>query len=420
VEEQGRRPFSSEWAARLLLSLILGVVLWGWVTVTGDPERSKEFPNIPVAARGLRDGLIVLGDLPMAEVRVTGPRSAIQDLVSTDMQANVDLTSIEQAGTYSVRIQVPKPDDTWSTSASPRSIDVVVEAQETKVFPLTPTISGNLGSNQEVGEIATSTSEVTVSGPASLLATVARVDLPVDIANRTTDFASSFTPVPVTADGQPVANLTVNPSPVSATVEITARGKRVAVIVQLDGDPAPGFEVVDRLVNPDTVLVDGPAELLEGLITVNADVVDISGAQSDITQRVSIVGLPEDVTLLEPQQGQVDVVVQIRQRGVQQPLPSQQVSVINLDPGLVAELSPDEVQVTVIGNEDELDQLTPDQLRVLVDAAGLGPGTYQLRPTVVLPPNMEWTAVDPAMVSVTISEEQASAAGATPRATPEP
>jgi YbbR domain-containing protein len=292
VEEQGRRPFSSEWAARLLLSLILGVVLWGWVTVTGDPERSKEFPNIPVAARGLRDGLIVLGDLPMAEVRVTGPRSAIQDLVSTDMQANVDLTSIEQAGTYSVRIQVPKPDDTWSTSASPRSIDVVVEAQETKVFPLTPTISGNLGSNQEVGEIATSTSEVTVSGPASLLATVARVDLPVDIANRTTDFASSFTPVPVTADGQPVANLTVNPSPVSATVEITARGKRVAVIVQLDGDPAPGFEVVDRLVNPDTVLVDGPAELLEGLITVNADVVDISGAQSDITQRVSIVGLP--------------------------------------------------------------------------------------------------------------------------------
>jgi hypothetical protein len=76
--------------------------------------------------------------------------------------------------------------------------------------------------------------------------------------------------------------------------------------------------------------------------------------------------------------------------------------------------------VTVIGNEDELDQLTPDQLRVLVDAAGLGPGTYQLRPTVVLPPNMEWTAVDPAMVSVTISEEQASAAGATPRATPEP
>jgi YbbR domain-containing protein len=265
-----------------------------------------------------------------------------------------------------------------------------------------------------------SSSEVTLSGPASLLATVDRVELPVDIANRTTDFASTFTPVPVNAEGQPVANLIVNPSPVSATVEITARGKRVAVIVQLQGEPAPGFEVVDRLVNPSTVLVDGPAEILEGLITVNADVVDVSGAQDDVTQRVGIVGLPEGVTLLEPRQGQVDVVVQIRQRGVQQPLPSQQVSVVNLGPGLSAEISPADVQVTVIGSEQELEQLTPARLRVQVDLAGLGPGSYQLQPTVILPPNMEWTAIEPLTVTVTITEGQAGGGAATPAATPGP
>jgi YbbR domain-containing protein len=402
------------------LSLLLGILLWGWVTITGDPERSKSFPNVPVTVTGLRDGLVILGEVPQIQVRVTGPRSAVEDLVSTSMQPTVDLTDIEQPGTYSIRIGVPEPAETWSTSATPRSIDVVVEAQSTKVFPLVPTVSGNLGSNQEVGEVIPSSSEVTLSGPASLLATVDRVELPVDIANRTTDFASTFTPVPVNAEGQPVANLIVNPSPVSATVEITARGKRVAVIVQLQGEPAPGFEVVDRLVNPSTVLVDGPAEILEGLITVNADVVDVSGAQDDVTQRVGIVGLPEGVTLLEPRQGQVDVVVQIRQRGVQQPLPSQQVSVVNLGPGLSAEISPADVQVTVIGSEQELEQLTPARLRVQVDLAGLGPGSYQLQPTVILPPNMEWTAIEPLTVTVTITEGQAGGAAATPAATPGP
>jgi YbbR domain-containing protein len=186
------------------------------------------------------------------------------------------------------------------------------------------------------------------------------------------------------------------------------------------GEPAPGFEVVDRVVNPNTVLVDGPADVLESMITVNSDDVDITDADDDVTRRVSVVGLPDGVTILEPQSGQVDVVVQIRQRGVQQPLPSQQVMVINLEPGLTAQVSPNEVQVTVIGNQKDLEQLSSSSLLVQVDAQGLGPGTYQLPPRVILPANMEWTSVEPVTVTVTIATESVTGAGATPPASPEP
>ena len=416
MDERTRQPFGSDWGSRLLLSLILAIILWGWVTATGDPETTRVFPTIPVSVEGLRDGFVIVGDISPAEVRVTGPRSAVEDLTSTEMEASLDLDQFDAPGTYTVRIDVPKPDDTWSTTARPRSMNVVIEQEKTVAFQLEQKISGNLGANQQVESVSPSASEVTVTGPASLVDRVARVELPIDIANRTTDFASVFTPVPVDQDGQPIPEVTVNPATVTASVEITARGKRVAVIVQIEGEPAPGFEVVDRLSNPNTVLVDGPADVLESLITVNAETVSISGAEGDVTERVNIASLPAEVTLLEPQSGQVDVVVQIRQRGVQQPLPSQEVTVVNLGPDLSAEVVPEAVLVTVIGNEQELGELTPDSLIVQVDVAGLEPGTYEIRPTVILPPNMEWKNIDPSVVTVTISD----GAVATPESSPGP
>lgn len=418
MDERQRKPLGADWATRLLLSLMLAVLLWGWVTATGDPETDRLFPSIPVAVEGLRDGFVLVGDVNAAEIRVTGPRSAVEDLTSTQIEAYLDLDDIEQPGTYTVRLAVPKPPKTWEVSARPRSVTVVVESESTLVFPLEPRISGNLGANQQVESVTLSSSEATVTGAASLVSRIDKVELPVDIANRTTDFASVFTPVAVDQDGQAIAGVTINPSTVSASVEITARGKRVAVIAQVDGDPASGFEVVDRLINPNTVLVDGPANVLDTLITVNAAVVNISGAEGDVTERVPIVGLPAGVTLLEPQSGQVDVVVQIRQRGVQQPLPSQQVTVVNVREGLSASVSPSTVSVTVIGNQQELERLSPDSLIVQVDADGLGPGTYELRPYVVLPPNMEWKTVDPTTVTVTISRLESGGTVATPVSSP--
>ena len=418
MEERTRQPIRAEWGSRLLLSLALAIGLWGWVTATGDPERTGRFPSIPITVEGLKDGFVIVGEVGSAEVSVTGPRSAIEDLVSTQIKAYVDLDQVNSPGTYPVRVQVPKPDKTWSTTSRPRSINVIVETETTVAFPVEPKPSGSLGANQQVESVNPSTSEVTVSGPDSLVKRVARVELPIDIANRTTDFASVFTPVAVDKDGQTIGGVTLSPATISATVEITARGKRVAVIAQIEGEPASGFEIVDRLVNPNTVLVDGPSNVLDQMITVNTDTVSINGAEGDIAKRVNIVGLPAGVTLLEPQSGMVDVVVQIRQRGVQQPLPEQPVSVINLEPGLSAHVSPDTVILTVIGNEQELQNLTSTTLSVQVDARGLGPGTYQIQPTVLLPPNMEWKSIEPAMVTVTIMPEGASTPEVSPVATP--
>lgn len=408
---------SSSSLARLLLSLVLAVVLWGWVTTSRDPETERNFSNIPIASEGLAGDLVLVTELPSAGIRVTGPQSAVNRLSATELAATIDLSDIIETGPYTVRVNANAPDDIWSTEVTPENLNVVIERQAAKSLPVTPRLSGAPGSSQQVGNITPDASEVTVSGPSSLVGRVVRVELTVDITNRTADFTDTFEPVAVDETGQPITGITLNPGLITASVEITARGKRVAVIAQINGDPAPGYEVVDRLINPDTVLIDGPPDVIDSMITVSTEVVDISGAEDDVARRVTIAELPEGVTLLDPPNGIVDVVVQIRQRGQQQPLPSQQVTVVNLEPGLQATVAPNEVLVTVVGNEQELESLSTASLVVQIDAEGLGPGVHELTPTVVLPPRMEWTRIDPETVEVTIT--RAGESFASPQASPE-
>ena len=100
------------------------------------------------------------------------------------------------------------------------------------------------------------------------------------------------------------------------------------------------------------------------------------------------------------------MVVQIRQIGVRQPLPAQQVQIVGLGDGLAATVSPDAVEVTVIAAEETVASLTTSDLTIQINVAGLPPGTYNLQPVVALPPNVTWINSDPATVTVVITSAQ--------------
>jgi YbbR domain-containing protein len=131
--------------------------------------------------------------------------------------------------------------------------------------------------------------------------------------------------------------------------------------------------------------------------------------------------LPEGVHVLTPTDGRVQVSVQIGQRGVRQELPGLRVEVINLDPSLHATVEPGDVTVIVVASSDLLAQLTTSDLIIHVDATGLGPGEHMVKPTVSLPPNVQWISTNPAEVLVTIQPATTDeAVPSTPIASPIP
>lgn len=413
-------PLNRQALGRLGVSILIAIGLWSWVTLSRDPETTREVFNVAIEVVDLAPDLIVVGDVPTVTASYTGTRSNTQAIQQSDARASVDVSSLTEPGSYALDVEVAEPPNIWSTRAEPRRIDIQVERRASIVLPVVPRVLSDLDLNQQVGTVKPSASDVVVSGPESSVGQVTAVQLPVDLASRTSNFVGVFTPVAVDNGGQVIGGVTLNPATISAEVQITARGRQLAVVTQITGAPASGFEIVDRAINPITALVDGPIETIEGLITISTLAVDVSGARGDVTQRVRLADLPPGVTILEPSSGFVDVVIQIRQRGVQQSLPEQPVVVLNVGVGLVAETTPGAVVVNVEASEQQLLDLEPGSLQVVVDARGLGPGTYALQPSVVVPATVEWLNVVPDTVTVTLRMATSVATPSTPTSEPSP
>ena len=149
--------------------------------------------------------------------------------------------------------------------------------------------------------------------------------------------------------------------------------------------------------------------VLDSLVALSTEPIDVSGADASFNATVPITGLPEGLQILQPSSGEVEVLVQITQRGVRQSLPSQKVTIVGVDSGLEASVTPGEITIEVVGPEDALAELDSSTLQVVVDATGLGPGSYSVQPSVIMPPRVQWVTTFPAEVTLHITELPANA-----------
>ena len=405
MRETLARRFSRTDLYRLVASFLLAILLWGWVGVSQDPRVERSYSALIISTASIPDSLSLVSALPPVDVRIDGPRSIINRLNIGDVIPRLDFRDVTGPGEYTLAVRVTAPDGVWHATASPGTVDVVIDERVTAQFPLVPTLQTVLASNRRVDSIETSVSQVTVSGPAALVASIRDVILPITVQAAGAEFTADFAPQAIDLTGRVIPEVTIVPGVVTATVRIDERGKSVAVVTQIIGAPAEGYQVVDRAAIPNTILVDGPPEALENLIAVTAAPIDVRGATASIGRRVEIVDLPDGVTVIDPADGAVDVYVQITSQGVRQTLPAQGIIVDNLAEGLTIALDPAEITVTILASEDDMAAMVATDIEVHVDLTGLDVGSHRVQPRVVLPPNVQWVDSEPADVLVTITAE---------------
>lgn len=390
---------------RLLASVGLAVILWAWVTTLRDPETSRVFANVLVSPENLAESLVIVDDATEAQIRVTGPESVVDAVEADEIQATLDMSEISEPGTYSLRIDVDAPDDVWRTQAQPATIGVTIEEAVEQEIAIEVQVQDLDASSLRTVNVEPETAQVVVQGPSSAIDSIESVILPLETSGGSRTYQTTLVPEAIDANGEVVSKVTIVPSTISATVSVAARGKSVAVLVSTEGSAGPGFEVIDRTANPASVIVDGPAEILEQLIAVSAEPIDITGATSSVSSAVEIVDLPEGVRLIQPQSGQVDVLIQIGQRGVRQALTGLTVSVADVATGLEATVNPTELTIEVVAPEEVLSTLTVESFQVVVDASGLDAGVHPVEPMVIVPAQVQWISASPDTVELTLTED---------------
>jgi YbbR domain-containing protein len=305
-------------------------------------------------------------------------------------------------------------------SVEPHEVSIQVDERVSEIFPLKWTTTNATDQTRSVGDIVPSVTQVTVTGPRTAVDRVSEVILPVTIDRQTQSYDATYMPYAVDSAGQRISEVEILPDAISTHVEVQTRGKAVSVIAVVTGEPAEGYSIQQRRTIPDTIVVDGPADLLNELLFVNTEPVDVTDVSQSISTRVGLADLPEGVTIIEPASGTVEVRVAIEDTtSSSQTLSDLEVEGVGLDDGLTASFEPSVVSIEVTAPLEILQAMKPEDISILVDLSGLVPGTYRLTPEVTVPQGATWTGGDPPNVLVTIEESpMASPSPADPRASP--
>jgi YbbR domain-containing protein len=190
--------------------------------------------------------------------------------------------------------------------------------------------------------------------------------------------------------------LQIVPSSLYMTFEPSA-AKSLPVVPEVEGEPAPGYELATRTAEPATVDVAGPQSAVAALTSAITEPVSVQGASSTVVEMVSV-GV-SDPTVRLKSAAPVRVTVNVKPAQLQWAVQGVAVNVLNANGQ--ATVVPTTVTIHVRGPRDAMGA-DARAFDASVDVGGLKPGTYELPVRIVIPPRIGWTRIEPADVRVRI------------------
>lgn len=259
---------------RFGIALVLALVLWSFVSFTTNPSVDQP-RTVQVAITNLAPGMLVVEptldarseQLPEVTFQVTGPQDVMARLQPDDFKAHLDLAGLS-AGQHTVPIIVEQPVGVRVHSLTPPALSVQLDQFASRTVPVVVKRRGQVPFLFNLGELRQSRTEVTVSGPATVVAQAVSGQVVLNVENQTSDLTTVLPIQPVDQTGNPLPGVTAAPGQVEVSVSITARvqGQRISVVPNYVGSPAPGYVLSGLEWEPQIVNVLTP-NLVTGTLT---------------------------------------------------------------------------------------------------------------------------------------------------------
>jgi YbbR domain-containing protein len=406
----------------LLVSLALAFLVWMTAVAQRDPIEELQLPGrIPIQFLVDDTMLMTSTSIENVAVRARGQRSAISLLTSSDITISADMRGMSP-GAHAITLATEVQRERILLDTVPRQVNVTLELLQSRLVPVVVTTSGVLPGAYEQGDPEIDRLEVEVSGAASQVERVAQARITLDVSDARTTITALAALTPVDDAGQPVDGITLDPGSIAISLPIRPRPdvREISVQPNLIGvDNMPEGYLLSQLdYEPRSVLVSGPAELLDSLPeTIFTEAIDLRDRTAAFEASVPIELPSRDLIVLAG--GVITVRIGISTQTASQQFDNIPVEIIGLSDGLTAELSPATVSLLVTGPEPQIAGLEARDIRVIVDLNQLAAGTYPLIPQPALAqgiaPEVTFSVL-PASIDVQISAPATQpAATATPR-----
>lgn len=380
-----------------VLAVLLALLVWGYVTVTQNPLTEATF-TVPVEIRNLSSVLAPPDTNYQVQVRVQGTAGVIEDLSSYDIVAYVDLTDMK-AGEATPVVNIELPPNVSLVSRSPESLELTLYPKVSKTFTVEVKLKGAPEAGYSLLDPVLTPDIVTLSGSDFAFASVDTVYVTADVDGLSENYSKNLAVEVMSANGENITDhFTCYPSSVNVLVPVVQDQPDVSLAVRcaVTGQPAEGFKVSRVVVEPSTVLAFGPQEVLDSLVSLEAESVSVEGLDSTASFTTDILA-PAGVSLSREQ---VTVVVQIEAiNSTVFSCPLQDFR--NAPSGLDWTCDVSSCSVTLNGTDTDLQSLTADDVTVYVDLSAVKEaGEYELPVLLELPAGVTLATAEPAVVTV--------------------
>lgn len=326
MQKNKKRPRIFENLGMKIGSLVIAFVMWLIITNVSDPVISTYFSNVPVKlnnASAITDQgkvyTVLNGTDVIPTVTVTGARSVIDQLSLDNIVAQADLRTMSEDGTVNIFVSTNRyKSQIDSIKPSISQVLLSVEDRKTSKFALKAVTVGEPAAGYVLGDVTVDQNQVRVSGPASVVSSVAEARAEVDVSGSTGTVTTNVDVKLLDKDGAEIdtSNLSMNITSVRVNAAVLPT-KEVPVTASASGTPGNGYMTTGVVTtDPETILVAAKASVLDDLdgIAIPDSAVDVTGAAEDVTKEINVADyLPENVRLADVSSGVVTVTVGIEQ-----------------------------------------------------------------------------------------------------------
>lgn len=366
-----------------LLSVILGFLVWLLVLNIDDSAVTKNIGNIPVNlintdAITSQNQLYTITSDDSVDIVIKGRKSLISDLDASDFKAVADMSKISI--TNAVPITVTAVNSNIAKKINITVVDnvlsVELEAEKTASVPVAVVTTGDVAEGYTVGNSVAAPNLIQIKGPASVVSSIDRAEVSVDVSGSKDDITTNCTPIFVSADGEKISDKTLSYEEQSISVTVPVyKTKKIPISIDVTGDPADGYMVSDITFVPETIEIGGDSTIIKDIKNLEITDVDISGYTENFETTLDVSKYLPDGVVVTKDSTYINVKVAIEKTVTRNiAISKSDITLKNKQSGYKYELIMGDSSVTVSGLSSAVSKVTAKKFDMNIDVSGLSYG----------------------------------------------
>ena len=408
----------------MALCVLAAIVVWIFVdnygTNGGPVTHTKWFRDVPITYTGetvLTDrGLMLLEENTVATVDLE-MEGTMWDLALLDkdyIKVTADLSNVSRTGVQTVTSVIYSYTEDYFrqrisvNDRNPSTITINVAELYHKTVDVRCEITGNVAEGYSAGELQVSPTEIEVRGDQADVDAVSYAKVTLDLGEDATSTVTGDLPVQFYDENDQLledTSLQTTEETIQVTLPVYVT-KELRLTMDFQESAGARASNVTYEIEPSTILVSGPAEVLNSMDSIVLDTFDLASLGSTTNYSYAI-PIPEGCENLS---GVTRATLRISFRDMQRTTVTATNFILQNTPdGRDVNLLTEQLAVSIFGTSGNVEAITGDDILVTVDLADFGSavGTYTVPAEVTVLGRDVGVSGGPYRVRVTISEQTA-------------